>query len=115
MAKNKHLTDSERLQIEQLLREGVSLKRIAATLGKSASTISREIRARAIESNKYAPYRIHNRCAKLNVCQKIQLCADRTQLHQKVFSCNYGNAICEEFEERLCISFIDPPNVSTAV
>ncbi|WP_423779585.1 helix-turn-helix domain-containing protein, partial [Dehalobacter restrictus] len=34
MAKNKHLTDSERLQIEQLLREGVSLKRIAVTLEK---------------------------------------------------------------------------------
>ena len=70
MAKNKHLTDLERMLIEQKLREGVSLKQIAAILGKSASTISCEVRARAIESNKYAPYRIHNRCAKLNVCQK---------------------------------------------
>ncbi|MGI6451052.1 MAG: helix-turn-helix domain-containing protein [Desulfitobacteriia bacterium] len=62
MAKNKHLTDLERMLIEQKLREGVSLKQIAAILGKSASTISREVRARAIESNKYAPYRIHRYC-----------------------------------------------------
>jgi IS30 family transposase len=72
MAKNKHLDDSERLQIEQWLREGMSLKRIAVELGKSASTVSREIRAHAIESNKYAPYRMHNRCVKLNVCQKCK-------------------------------------------
>ncbi|MGI6451590.1 MAG: helix-turn-helix domain-containing protein [Desulfitobacteriia bacterium] len=111
MAKNKHLTDLERMLIEQKLREGVSLKQIAAILGKSASTISREVRARAIESNKYAPYRIHNRCAKLNVCQKIQLCADKPNCTRKCSSCNYCNAICEEFEERLCIKLYDPPYV----
>ena len=111
MAKNKHLTDSERLQIEQLLREGVSLKRIAVTLEKSASTISREIRARAIESNKYAPYRIHNRCANLNVCQKMQICSDKPNCTRKCSRCNYCNAVCEEFEERRCHRLYDPPYV----
>lgn len=111
MAKNKHLTYSERLQIEQLLREGISLKRIAATLGKSASTISREIRARAIESNKYAPFRIHNRCAKLNVCQKMQICSDKPNCTRKCSGCNYCNAVCEEFEERLCLKLYEPPYV----
>ena len=111
MAKNKHLTDLERLQIEQRLREGISLKRIAVDLGKSASTISREIRAHAIESDKYAPYRIHNRCAKLNVCQKMQICADKPNCTRKCSRCNYCNAVCEEFEERLCIRLYDPPYV----
>lgn len=111
MAKNKHLTDSERLLIEQRLREGVSLKQIAASLGKSASTISREIRARAIESDKYAPYRIHNRCAKLTICQKMQLCADKPNCTRKCSRCNYCNAVCEEFEERICIKLYDPPYV----
>jgi IS30 family transposase len=55
MAKNKHLTDSERFQIEQWLHEGVSLRLIAEKLGKSPSTISREIRARALPSEKGAP------------------------------------------------------------
>lgn len=35
MAKNKHLTDSERMQIEHWLQEGMSLKRIAVELGKT--------------------------------------------------------------------------------
>ena len=111
MAKNKHLTNSERQQIEQRLYEGVSLNQIAASLGKSPSTISREIRAHAIESNKYAPYRIHNRCAKVNVCQKMQICADKPNCTKKCSRCNYCNAVCEEFEERLCIKLYDPPYV----
>jgi IS30 family transposase len=111
MTKNKHLTDSERLQIEQRLREGISLKRIAAELGKSASTISREIRAHAIESDKYAPYRIHNRCTKLNICQKMQICADKPNCTKKCARCNYCNAVCEEFDERMCIRLYDPPYV----
>lgn len=111
MAKNKHLTDSERLQIEQWLREGVSLKQIAAKLEKSASTVSREIRARAIESNKYAPYRVHNRCAKRNVCQKQQICADKPNCTRRCSSCNYCNAVCEEYEEQQCLRLYDPPYV----
>ena len=57
--KNKHLTEVERLQIEALLSKGFSLKKIAAFLGKSTSTISREIRAHAVvysmPNRSYAP------------------------------------------------------------
>ena len=74
MAKNKHLTDSERLQIEQWLRERISISKIAANLDKSKSTISREIRAHAVDSDKYAPYRVHNRCLKRRDCHKRYLC-----------------------------------------
>jgi len=56
MSKNKHLTDSERFQIEQWLRQQVSIKKIAGYLGKSASTISREIRNRSVSSDKSAPF-----------------------------------------------------------
>lgn len=111
MTKNKHLTDLERLLIEQKLREGISLKRIASVLSKSASTISREIRAHAIASDKYAPYRVHNRCAKRFVCQKVQLCADKPNCTRKCSTCNYCNAVCEEFEEQLCLKLFDPPYV----
>ena len=50
MAKNKHLTDTERLQIEQWLKDHVSIIKIAINLGKSTSTISMEIRNRAVSS-----------------------------------------------------------------
>jgi len=109
MAKNKHLTNEERQQIERMLSEQISLKRIADTLGKHPATISREVRAHAIESGKYAPYRIHNRCAKRNTCQKTLLCADKPNCTRKCAHCNYCNALCEEFEEQLCLKLYDPP------
>ena len=77
MVKNKHLTDSEREKIEKYLCEGIPLKGIAAHLGRSTSTVSREIRAHAIKSDKYPPYRIDNRCVERENCQKHYLCSDK--------------------------------------
>ncbi len=77
MPKNKHLTDEERLHIERLLKERVSIKQIAAKLGKSTSTISREIRAHAVSSDKSAPHRIPNRCIKQHDCNRRYLCEDK--------------------------------------
>ena len=47
MAKNKHLTDEERLLIQNWLKANISIKQIAQNLEKSTSTISREIRKHA--------------------------------------------------------------------
>ena len=44
MAKNAHLTLSERIIIESCLREGMSFKQIAREVDKDPSTISKEIR-----------------------------------------------------------------------
>ena len=43
MNKNKHLLSDERIRIEELLKEGRSFKAIANELGKSPTTVSREI------------------------------------------------------------------------
>jgi len=80
MAKNKHLTNDERLQIERLLAEQVPFSKIAEKLGKNKSTISREVRARAITSDKGAPHRIRNRCVRRADCGRFHLCEDKTQL-----------------------------------
>lgn len=55
MAKNKHLTELGRLQIEQWLKQRVSIKKLAENPGESASTISREIRSRAVSQQICAP------------------------------------------------------------
>ena len=86
MPKNKHLTDEERLHIERLLKERVSIKQIAVKLGKSTSTISREIRAHAVASDKSAPHRIPNRCIKRYDCNKRYLCEDKPVYGWFVFS-----------------------------
>jgi len=77
MAKNKHLTNEERRQLEHLLRAKRSIKAIAHILGKSPSTISREIKKHALPSNKSAPGRIRNRCLYRRSCSKFYLCEDK--------------------------------------
>jgi len=111
MAKNKHFTDSERQQIENYLREGISLKRIAASLGKSTSTVSREIRTHRIDSNKYAPYRIRNRCVKRENCQKRYLCMDKPKCSKRCATCTLCNELCEDYEEQECYKLYEPPYV----
>ena len=70
MAKNKHLTNDERLQIEHLLGEATPLSQIAKKLDKHKSTISREVRARAETCDKGAAHHIRNRCDKRRDCNK---------------------------------------------
>ena len=48
MNKNKHLLSDEIIRIEELLKEGRSFKAIANELGKSPTTVSREIRSHTI-------------------------------------------------------------------
>ena len=52
MAPKKHMTGEDRLQIENRLKNGESLSQIAKALGKSTSTVSREIQNRSLESDK---------------------------------------------------------------
>lgn len=56
----KHLTREERYQIHALKRQGVSLGCIAAELGRSSSTISRELR-RNSGAQGYKPAQAHDR------------------------------------------------------
>jgi len=110
MAKNKHLTDIERLQIENHLKDGTSIKRIALSLGKSTSTISREIRAHVIISDKGARYRIRNRCAHRNECNKSYLCGYvKPNCNKRCAACNLCNEICGDFEEQVCHRLFEPP------
>ncbi|MGB4439152.1 MAG: IS30 family transposase [Sedimentibacter sp.] len=111
MAKNKHLTDIERLQIEQWLKDGLSIRQIALKLEKSASTISREIRSRAIISDKYAPYRVHNRCVKRSSCKKRYLCSDKPNCTKLCSSCSLCNELCEDYQEQPCYMLYEPPYV----
>ena len=111
MSKNKHLSDSERLQIEQWLKERTSFKEIARNLDKNKSTISREIRAHAIASDKYAPYRVQNRCLKRRDCNKRYLCEDKPNCAKRCSACNLCNERCNEYVEEVCLKLFDPPYV----
>ena len=111
MPKNKHLTDAERLQIEQWLKDRVPISQIAQKLNKNKSTVSREIRSRAITSDKYAPYRVHNRCVNRNDCQKHYLCDNKPNCTKRCSLCSLCNDLCEDYQEQLCYKLYDPPYV----
>lgn len=57
MAKNAHLTLSERIVIESSLRDGLSFKQIAQEVGKDPSTISKEVRShfKVVEKDTFNP------------------------------------------------------------
>jgi len=111
MAKNKHLTNEERLQIEHLLSEQLPFKKIAARLDKHPATISREVRARAIVVDKGARYRIRNRCVWRADCNRHYLCEDKDQCARRCSACNLCNEICPDFEEQVCGKLYEPPYV----
>ena len=111
MAKNKHLTDNERLQIEMYLKQRYSLKSIAERLGKSTSTISREVRKRAGESEKFAAHYPANRCTFRRDCHRVQLCEDKPNCTRRCAACSHCNKICTSYEEEICLKLYDPPYV----
>ena len=66
---HSHLTFEDRVRIDEMLRRGDSFRSIAAALGKTPSTISREIRNHTTV--------VHTRetdCIYLRECTKTKLC-----------------------------------------
>ena len=109
--KRKHLTDEERMQIDTWLRGGSSLNAIAEALGRNRSTISREIRARALDGFKGVYGRSTNCCILRKDCIKRHLCEDKPDCDRKCSYCKLCNSICPNFEEEICLRLYDPPYV----
>lgn len=86
-----HFTHNERICLQNLLSEGKSLRQIASVLGRSPSTISREIKRNHIKypkhksNNKYHYH--HWRAQILTICRRKQ--DRRTALKPNSFKYNY--------------------------
>jgi len=59
----RYLSEDERIAIADRLREGASMRAIAAALGRSPSTISREVARNAQPGGRYRPHAAHARAA----------------------------------------------------
>jgi len=111
MAKHKHITDLERLEIEHGLRNSLSIKKIGAKIGKHHSTVAREILARRVASDKGAYGRLTNRCVSHLSCGKVQLCLDKPDCVRRCAFCRLCNAVCQEYREEVCPMLAIPPYV----
>jgi IS30 family transposase len=57
----RFLSQDERIEIADLLRAGMSMRKIAVRLGRAPSTISRELRRNAAEGGDYRPFEAQRR------------------------------------------------------
>ena len=108
----KHLTSIDRKSIEvALTKRSASLGEIGRQLGKSTSTISREVRKHSISSDIGAMGRPLNRCIHRRDCSCYGLCMDKPNCTRKCSTCKTCNLICPSFVEEVCPKLSEPPYV----
>ena len=118
---HKHLTQSDRIEIEKGLGNRESFRTIAKKLGKDPSTISKEVRLHrefvrrtGIKAKTPIPcannYNPNNK--KASACIEVQVCGDTGCLKKCVccskFKCS---AVCPKYVPRTCELLDKPPYV----
>ena len=98
MKKYSHLTLAERSMIERYLTQGFSFKSIAAAIGRSLTTVSREVK-----NNRFILSADNTKCTNSYACKKRKICGDN-QCFGVCKSCSEYDckAICKDFSGRQC-------------
>lgn len=109
---SKHMSQSERNDIEILLKEGKSFKEIGRQLGKDCTTISKEVRFHLVERKSGAWGTGYNACAIRFGCKKSLLCGKTRDCGvRKCGNCSICNDFCSSFIEDVCKVLFKPPYV----
>lgn len=105
-----HLDLSRRNTILLGIESRKPLSLIAAEIGVSPSTVSRELRKHRSESTKSSMGRIPNRCAYRFSCSRRSVCSN-IDCSRKCSACNKCNHTCPAFVEEFCDKLNHPPYV----
>ena len=89
MAKYKQLTHEQRKQIETGLQQQDSFKKIAETIGKDCSTISKEVRSHLICRKTGAYGKPFNDCSLRKKCQRIDICPTCSASKRRPLYCSF--------------------------
>ena len=108
---SQHMSLEDRNTIFNGLNVRKPISKIAEEVGKSRSTISREIRKHIVEVDQGAPHRIKNRCEHRMNCQRRGLCEDKPDCTRKCSTCSKCNSLCPEYIEERCSQLLMPPYV----
>lgn len=107
-----HLTFSDRNRIQGGLANRKSFKEIGRDIGKSPSTISREIKAHMFIKKKGKNYsRYFNDCELRKVCRKHFICSDLNCIKDTCGNCGKCIYICKDYKKKVCNKREKPPYV----
>ena len=101
----QHLTAFERGQIQALFAEGVGSNAIARKLGRSPSTISRELRRNGAKSGRYSAQRAQARYHEVRQESVRTRSLDHLPLRQYVIDRIFGGYSPEEVSGRLWLDY----------
>lgn len=113
MTKHKHLTLEDRFAIRDGLKQRFSFKKIAETIGKDCTTVSKEIRNHLVYKQTGSYGRPYNPCAKKLYCDLRLICNTCTAKRTPSFCqyCSKCHKNCKYFEHHVCPQLIRPPYV----
>lgn len=104
----RHLSLSQRIIIENGLREGRKIRAIAKEAGVSRSTVVREIKAHRYDRLEWAcRFGGQNWCVKRHTCGVFGVCRGGKGCSGKCGRCRLCNRYCEEFEPERCREHYD--------
>lgn len=110
----KHLTLSDRIQIESGLENGLNFTQIATLLHKDSSTISKEVRRHLFHVPHYTSnmQKKRSECEHFPVCEKHHVCGRKDCSHLCV-QCRSKRCsmLCKEFTPKICEKLKKPPYI----
>ena len=81
---SRFLSQDERFEIADLRRAGMSIRQVAARLGRAPSTISRELRRNASGGGDYRPFEAHRRATVRRARRRPRRIEASSELHRLV-------------------------------
>lgn len=108
MAKYKHLTMSERIEIYSLLKQNVSIRKIAKALNRDPTTIAKEIKKHLEVKETGCGGRPFNQCKNSDKCLKSGVCGAEF-CYTFCYKCSRCNLYCKDFEEQVCERLVKAP------
>lgn len=107
----KHLSLSDRIEIEKRLKEGMPLKNIAKILCKDPTTISKEIKLRRLFRAR--GYKVANTCKYSRSCKVRNLCKNESKCDRVCSACRMHkcNKVCPDFIPDDCDMLKHAPHV----
>ena len=103
--KRKHLTFDDRCEIEEMLKDGNSFRKIAYKLDVSPTTISNEVKLnRTFFKSKTMPIQAQARCTNYSKCRVVMLCHRCTSSAASCKRCGVKRCydICKNFDTYTC-------------